>query len=94
MFQFLFCYCCWYSCGNNKFSVGLKIYVIRIKIKKYKLTITKKRGGGDEKIVLIAKTKLYSIEILISKALIDSYISHGETISINNVLQEYDEKKK
>ena len=44
--------------------------------------------------MLLAKTKLNSIEILISKALIDSYISHGETISINNVLQEYDEKKK
>ena len=44
--------------------------------------------------MLLAKTKLNSIEILISKALIDSYIGHGETISINNVLQEYDEKKK
>ena len=44
--------------------------------------------------MLLAKTKLNSIEILISKTLIDSYISHGETISINNVLQEYDEKKK
>ena len=44
--------------------------------------------------MLLTKTKLNSIEILISKTLIDSYISHGETISINNLLQKYDEKNK
>ena len=30
-----------------------------------------------------------SHEILISKALIDSYISHGKLVSINNALREY-----
>ena len=30
-----------------------------------------------------------SDEILISKALIDSYISHGKLVSINNALREY-----
>ena len=34
-----------------------------------------------------------SDEILISKALIDSYISHGKLVSINNVLREYNEMK-
>ena len=41
----------------------------------------------------LAKTKLNSTELLISKALIDLYISHDEFISINNVLKEYDEIK-
>ena len=43
--------------------------------------------------VLLAKTKLKSTEILISRVLIDSYISQGEFVSVNNVLKEYDIKK-
>ena len=34
-----------------------------------------------------------TIEVLISKALIDSYISHDEFVSVNNVLREYNEIK-
>ena len=37
---------------------------------------------------------LNSIEILISKALIDSCISHDEFISENDALKEYDDMKK
>ena len=47
-----------------------------------------------DKIVLLAKSKLNSIEVLISKALIDSNISHGEFVVINNVLQKDDGMKK
>ena len=36
---------------------------------------------------------LNTIEVLISKALIDSYISHDEFVSVNNVLREYNEIK-
>ena len=36
-------------------------------------------------IVLFAKAKLSRTEVLISKALIDSYISHNEFVSVNNV---------
>ena len=43
--------------------------------------------------VLLGKSKLNSIEVLISKALIDSVISHDELILINNVLKEYNEMK-
>ena len=39
--------------------------------------------------MLLGKDKLNTIEVLISKALIDSYISHDEFVSINNVLREY-----
>ena len=38
--------------------------------------------------MLLGKDKLNTIEILISKALIDSYISHDEFVSVNNVLRE------
>ena len=44
-------------------------------IKKYKSIITKKIKKHD-KIVLLAKSNLNSIEVLISKALINSNIVH------------------
>ena len=53
----------------------------------------KKKKKKHDKIVLLAKSKLNSIEVLISKALIDSNISHDEFVSINNVLKEYEELK-
>ena len=43
--------------------------------------------------VLLAKSKLNSIKVLISKALIDTNISHDEFVLINNVLEEYDNIK-
>ena len=42
---------------------------------------------------MLAKTKLNTIEILISKALIDSNFYHYEFVSVNNVLKEYDDMK-
>ena len=44
-------------------------------------------------IVLLGKTKSNTIEVLISKSLIDSYISHDGFVSVNNVLREYNEMK-
>ena len=41
-------------------------------------------------IVLLLKSKLISIEVLISKALIDSNISLNEFLLVNNVLNEFD----
>ena len=43
----------------------------------------------QEKIVLLTKSKLNSIGALISKALIDSNISHDKFALINNVLKEF-----
>ena len=45
-------------------------------------------------IVLLAKPRLNSIEVLISKALMDSNISHEGFVLINNLLKEYDHMKK
>ena len=56
-------------------------------IKKYKSIIKKKKKKHD-KLVLLGKDKLNTIEVLISKVLIDSYISHDEFVSVNNVLRE------
>ena len=52
-----------------------------------------KKKNKFDKIVLLAKSKLNSIEALISKVLIYSLISHDEFILINNVLKEYNEMK-
>ena len=52
-----------------------------------------KKGKKHEKIVLLAKSKLNSIEVLISKALTDSNISHDELVLINNMLKEFYDMK-
>ena len=51
-----------------------------------------KRKKHDET-VLLAKAKLNTIEVLVSKDLIKSYVNHDKLISVNNVLREYDEMK-
>ena len=63
---------------------------IKAGIKKYKIIIKKKKMKYD-KIVLLGKDKLNTIEFLISKSLTDSYISHDEFVSINNVLRDYND---
>ena len=68
-------------------SIGLKICAITATIKSYK-SITKKKKK-HYKIVLLAKSKLNSIEVLTSKAIFDSVISHDEFVLMNNVLKEY-----
>ena len=42
---------------------------------------------------MLAKFKLNRIEVLISKSVIDSNVSHDEFVSINNVLKEYEQMK-
>ena len=61
-------------------------------IKKHKSIIKKKRKKHD-KIVLLAKSQGNRIEVLISKALIDSNISNDELVLINNVLKKFYDMK-
>ena len=68
-------------------AVVIKIFAITAGIKKYKSIIKKKKNR--DKIVLLEKDKLNTIEVLISKALIDSYISHDKFVLVNDVLREY-----
>ena len=68
--------------------IGLQICATTSRNKMYESIIKKKKKKHD-KIVLLAKPKLNSIEVLIIKALIDSNISHDKFALINNVLKEY-----
>ena len=79
--------------GITSSAIGLIICAIAAWIKKYKAIIKKKKKKYG-KIVLVAKSELSSIEVLVSKALINSNISHNEFILISDVLKEYDMKKK
>ena len=65
-------------------SVGIIIFAIIEGIKKYK-TMTKKKKKKHDKTKLLGKDELNTIEVLISKVLIDSYVSHDEFVSVNNV---------
>ena len=78
--------------GITSSAVGIKISAITAGIKKYKSIIKKKKKKHD-KIVLLGKAKLNTIEVLISKSLIDSYISHDKFVSVNYVLREFNEMK-
>ena len=44
--------------------------------------------------VLLAKFKLNSVEVLVSKALIESNVTHDEFAFINNVLKDFYDIKK
>ena len=47
--------------------------------------------------MLLVKAKINTMEVLISKALIDSYINHNEFVSVNavnNMLREYNDMTK
>ena len=44
--------------------------------------------------MLLGADQLRTVEVLISKAFTDSYISHDEFVSVNNVLGECNEIKK
>ena len=71
---------------------SVTICAITAWIERYK-SIIKKKNKKHDKIALLARSKLNSIEVLISKASIDSYISHDEFVSINNLLTQYYEMK-
>ena len=74
-FHFCFCFFSWCSLGITSSAIGLKICVITAGIKKYK-SIIKKKKKKQHKNLSLAKSKLNSIEVSISKALIDSNVRY------------------
>ena len=74
--------------GITSSAIGFKICVTTAWIEKYK-SINKKKKKNHDKIILLAHSKLNSIEVLISEALTDSNINHDEFVLINNVLKEF-----
>ena len=72
--------------GIASSTTGFKTCAITAGIKKSKL-INKKRKKHHDEIALLAKSKLNSIEVWISKTLVDSNITYDEFVLINNVLK-------
>ena len=70
------------SIGIKSSATELTICAITAAIKTYRSLIKKKKMKHD-KIVILAKPKLNITEMLISKALINSNISHDEFILVN-----------
>ena len=73
-------------------AIKIEKCLITSGIRKYK-SIIKKKKKKHHKVVLLAKPKLNSIDVLLSKALIDSNISRDELVLINNVLKEFCDMK-
>ena len=92
---------CFHSCFTSLIGipVGITISAVETKIceitaiiNKFKPIITKKKKKHD-KMVLSAKPKLNSTDVLISIAVIDSCISHNEFVFVNIELGENDDMK-
>ena len=87
-FNFCLCLCICYSYRNCEFHNRTEICVTKLQeVKKYKSTIKKKKNKYD-KIILLAKTKLNSRKIPISRVLINLFISPDELVLLNNVVRE------
>ena len=71
-------------------EVGLKSYAITSGIKNYKSIINKNKKN---KIMLLSKNKLNILDVLISKVLIDSDITHDKFILVNYSSKEYNGMK-
>ena len=57
------------------------------------LLITRKKKKKHDKILMLAKSKLISIDTLVSQALIDMEISHKEFVTILNERNKYEKMK-
>ena len=51
----------------------------------------KKKKKKHDKLVFLARTKLNDTEVLIFRALVDSYVSHNEFVFVNNFSKKYDD---
>ena len=67
--------------GVASFVITIKTSIITALIKKYKSIIKKK----NNEILLLAKTKLNTVEVLISKALTDLNIHQYKFVLVNNM---------
>ena len=70
--------------GITSSTIGLKICAIAAGVN----SLIKRKKKKHNKIVLSAKSK-NTMQVLISKTLIDSIISHDKFVLINNVQKEY-----
>ena len=68
--------CCWSSCRNSKCKFDFNFFSLTTGIFKKLLSITRNKKKKHYKIIMLAKSKLNSIETLVFQALIDMEISH------------------
>ena len=76
--------------ASATFSLSFSIF---IGIVKKLLKTTKKKKEKHNKIVMLARTKLNSIERKITEALINNEISHEDFMAIINEQKKYQESK-
>ena len=76
--------------ASASFSLSFSIF---IGIVKKLLKTTKKKKEKHNKIVMLARTKLNSIERKITEALINNEISHEDFMAIINEQKKYQESK-
>ena len=69
------------------------IFSLTTRIVKKLLNITRNKKKKHDKVLMLAKSKLNSIETLISQALIDMEISHEEFITILKEKDKYEKMK-
>ena len=69
------------------------MFSLTAEITKKVLKETRKKKKKHSKIIMFAKSKLNSIETLMSQALIDLEISHKEFKTIANEKEKYDQMK-
>ena len=72
--------------GIKSSAVGTKIFATTAGIKKYQSVLKKKKNKYDKNL-LLGKTNLDNFDVLISKDLIISNISHNNFFSVYNVLR-------
>ena len=89
-FSFCFCFLSGISIGITSSALALKICAVTTGIKHINQSSKKRKISM---IVLLAKCKLNSIEVLFSKILVHLVILHDEFVLINNMLKEYNQMK-
>ena len=89
---YLFSKCYWSSCRESKCKFYFNVFFKRRG--NHKITeVTRKKKKTHNKIVMLAKSKLNSTDILMFQALIDLDISHEEFKAIVNEKEKYDQMK-
>ena len=68
-------------------------FSLKTGIVKKKINITRNKKKKHDKIVILAKSKLNSIETLLSQALVDMGISHADFITILREKDKYEKMK-
>ena len=71
-------------------EVLLYFFSLTTRIVNKLLSITRKKKTKHDKILMLAKSKLNSIETLVSQALVDMEISHKEFITILKEKEKYE----